>query len=122
MASIPIISWNIEGKKKKESGRSDIFDFLEFQNHCDCSHEIKRHLLLRRISMKNLGSVLKGRNFADKVHIVKAMVLPIVMYETESWIIRQAEHQRIDTFKLWCWRRPFRVPWTARISNQLILK
>ena len=89
----------------------------------DCSHKIKRHLLLGRKSMTNLGSVLKSRDITlpTKVHIVKAMVFPVVMYRYESWTINKAEHWRIDAFELWCWRRLLRVPWTAR-SNQSIWK
>ena len=90
----------------------------------DCSHEIKRHLLLGRKAMTNLDSVLKTRDITllTKVHIVKAMGFPVVMYECESWTIKKAECQRIDAFELWCWRRLLRVPWTARRSNQSILK
>ena len=90
----------------------------------DCSHEMKRHLLLGRKVMINLDSMLKSRDITlpTKVHLVKAMVLPVVMYGCESWTIKKAEHQRTDTFELWCWRRLLRVPWTARRSNQSILK
>ena len=90
----------------------------------DCSHEIKRRLLLGRKVMTNLDSTLKSKDITlpTKLHLVKAMVFPIVMYGCESWIIKNAEHQRIDTFELWCWRRLLRVPWTARRSNQSILK
>ena len=90
----------------------------------DCTHEIKRHLLLRIKAMTNLDRVLKSRDITllTKVHIVKAMVFPIVMYGYESWTIKKAECQRIDAFELWCWRRLLRVPWTARRSNQSILK
>ena len=90
----------------------------------DCSHEIKRHLLLWRRAMVNLGSVLKSRDItlSTNVHIVKAMVFPVVMYRCESWTIKKTECWRIDTFELWCWKRPLKVPWTARISNQSILK
>ena len=90
----------------------------------DCSHEIKRHLLLGRKVMTNLDSILKNRDFTlpTKVRLVKAMVFPVVMYGCESWTIKKAEHPRIDTFELWCWRRLLRVPWTARRSNQSILK
>ena len=89
----------------------------------DCSHEIKRHLLLGNKAMTNLDSILKNRDttLPTKVHIVKAMVFPLVIYSYESWTIKNAEHQRIDAFKLWCWRRLLRIPWTAR-SNQTILK
>ena len=88
----------------------------------DCSHEIKRHLLLGRKAMTNLDSLLKSRNVTllTKVYLVKVMVFPVVMCVCESWTIKKAEHQRIDAFKLWCWRRLFRVPWTARRSNQSI--
>ena len=90
----------------------------------DCSHEIKRHLLLGRKAMTNLNSILKSRDItlSTKVHLVKTMVFPVVMYGCESWTIKKAEHQRIDAFELWCWRRLLRVPWTARRSNQSILK
>ena len=90
----------------------------------DCSHEIKRHLLFGRIAMMNLDSVLKSRDITlpTKVHIIKAMVFPAVMYGCESWTIKKAKRRRIDAFELWCWRRLLRVPWTARRSNQSILK
>ena len=90
----------------------------------DCSHETKRLLLLGRKSMTNLDSILKSRDITlpTKVHIVKAMVFPVVMYGCESWTIKKAEHQRTDAFKLWCWRRLLRVPWTAKRSTQSILK
>ena len=90
----------------------------------DCSHEVKRRLLLGRKGMTNLDSVFKSRDitFPTKVHLVKAMVFPVVMYEFESWTIKKAEGRRIDAFELWCWRRLLRVPWTARRSNQSILK
>jgi len=90
----------------------------------DCSHEIKRHLLLRRKVMTNLDSVLKSRDISlpIKVHLVKAMVFPVVMYGCESWTVKKAERHRIDVFELWCWRRLLRIPWTARRSNQSILK
>ena len=90
----------------------------------DCSHEIKRCLLLARKVMTNLDSLLKSRDITlpTKVHVVKAMVFPVVMYGYESWTIKKAEHQRIDAFDLWCWRRLLKVPWTARRSNQFILK
>ena len=90
----------------------------------DCCHEIKRHLFFGRKVMSNLDSILKSRDItlSTKVNIVKAMVFPVVMYGCESWTIKKAEHQRIDAFKLWCWRRLLRVPWTARRSNQSILK
>ena len=90
----------------------------------DCSHEIKRRLLLGRKAMTHLDSILKSRDITlpTKVHLVKAMVFPVVMYECESWTIKKAEHRRIDAFELWCWRRLLRVPWTARRSSQSILK
>ena len=90
----------------------------------DCSHEIKRRLLLGRKVMTNLGSILKSRDITlpTKVPLVKAMVFPVVMYGCESWSVKKAERQRIDAFELWCWRRLLRVPWTARRSNQSILK
>ena len=90
----------------------------------DCSHEIKRHLLLGRKVMTNLDSILKSRDItlSTKIHLVKALVFPLVMYGCESWTIKKAEHRRIDVFELWCWRRLLRVPWTARRSNQSILK
>ena len=90
----------------------------------DCSHDIKRHLLLGRKVMTNLDSKLKSRDITlpTKVGLVKAMALPVVMYGCESWTVKKAEHRKIDAFELWCWRRLLRVPWTARISNQSILK
>ena len=90
----------------------------------DCSHEIKRHLLLGRKVMTNLDSIFKSRDITlpTKVHLVKAMVFPVVMYGRESWTVKKAEHRRIDAFELWCWRRLLRVPWTARRYNQSILK
>ena len=90
----------------------------------DCSHGIKRRLLLGRKSMTNLNSILKSRDITlpTKVRLVKAMVFPVVMYGSKSWTTKKAEHQRIDAFELWCWRRLLRVPWTARRSNQSILK
>ena len=90
----------------------------------DCSHEIKRHLLLGRKAITNLNSTLKSRDITllTKFHLVKAMVFPVVIYGCESWTIKKAERQRIDAFELWCWRRLLRVPWTARRSNQSILK
>ena len=100
--------------------------FLGLQNHqrWGCSHEIKRHLLLGRKVMTNLDSILKSKDITlpIKVNLVKPMVFPVVMYECESWTIKRAEHQRIDAFELWCWRRLLRVPWTARRSNQSIPK
>ena len=97
---------------------------LQITANGDCSHEIKRCLLLGRQAMTNLDSILKSRDIAlpTKVCLIKAMVFPVVVYRCESWTIKKAEHQRIDAFELWCWKRLFRVPWTARRSNQSILK
>ena len=120
MASGPITSWQIDGETVSD------FIFLGSQITADgnCSHEIRRYLLLGRKVMTNLDSILKSRDITlpTKIHLVKAMVFPVVMYGCESWTIKKAEHQRIDAFDLWCWRRCFRVPWTARRSNQSILK
>ena len=108
------------------SGNSDRLHFWgsKITADCDCSHEIKRCLLLGRKIMTNLESILKGRDITlpIKVHLVKAMVFPVVMYGCESWTIKRAESQRAYAFELWCWRRLLRVPWTARRSNQSILK
>ena len=102
------------------------FIFLDSKTtpDCDYSHEIKRHLLLGRKAMTNLDSILKSRDITlpTKVHLVKAMFFPVVLYGCECWTIKKAEHQRIDAFELWCWRRLLRVPWTARRSNQSIIK
>ena len=105
-----------------KSGNSDRFYFLGLQNHC--SHEIKRHLFLGKKAMTNLDSALEIRDVTlpTKVHVVKAMVFPVVMYGCDSWTIKKTEHQRIDAFKLWCWRRLLGVPWTSRRSNQSTLK
>ena len=123
MASGPITSWQIDGETV---GTVADFIFLGYKitAHGDCSHEIKRHLLLGRKVMTNLDSILKSRDITlpTKVHLVKAMVFPVVMYGCESWTVKKAECQRIDAFELWCWRRLLRVPWTARRSNQSILK
>ena len=110
----------------QKNGNSDRFLFLGFRitaNH-DCSHEINRHLLLGRSTVTSLDRVLKSRNITwpTKVHIIKAVVFPVVIYGCESWIIRKAEHQRIDASELWCWRRLLRLPWTPRRSKQPILK
>ena len=101
-----------------------IFFCFKITSDGDCSNEIKRHLLLGRKVMPNLDSILKSRDItlSTKVRLVKAMVFPVVMYGCESWTVKKAEHKRIDAFELWCWRRLFRVPWTARRSNQSILK
>ena len=108
-----------------KGGSSDRFPLLGLQNHCsDCSHEIRRLVLLGRKAMTNLNSVLKSRDITlpTKVHIVKAMVFPVVMCSCESWTVTKAEHQRIEAFKLWCWRRLLKVPWTARRLSQPILR
>ena len=120
MASGPITSWEIDG----ETVSDFIFWGSKITASGDCSHEIKRHLLLGRKVMTNLDSVLKSRDITlpTKVLLVKAMVFPVVMYGCERWTVKKAEHQRIDAFELWCWRRLLRVPWTARRSNQSILK
>ena len=123
MASGPITSLQIDGETM-ETARD--FNFLVSKITADgnCSHEIKRCLLLGRKAMNNLDSILKSRHITlpTKVHLAKAMVFPAVMYGYESWTIKKAECQRIDAFELWCWRRHLRVPWTARRSNQSILK
>ena len=123
MASGPITSWQIDGETM-ETVRYFIFLGSKITVDGDCSHEIKRCLLLGRKAMTNLDSILKNRDVTllTKVCIVKAMVFQVVMYECVSWTIKKAEHQRIDAFELWCWRRLLRVPWTARRSNQSILK
>ena len=123
MASGPITSWQIDGETK-ETVRDFIFLDSKITADGDCHHEIKRRLLLGRKVMTNLDSILKSRDVTlpTKVHIVKAIVFPVVMYGCESWTIKKAERQRIDAFELWCWRRLWRVPWTARRSNQSILK
>ena len=123
MASSPITSWQTDGET---NGNSDRLNFLgsKITAGGDCSHEIKRRLLLGRKAMTNLDSILKSRDItlSTKVHLVKAMVFPVVMYGCERWTIKEAERQRIDTFELWHWRRLLGVPWTARRSNQCILK
>ena len=123
MASGPITSWEIDGETV-ETVSDFIFLGSKITADGDCSHEIKRLLLLGRKVMTNLDSVLKSRDITlpTKFHLVKAMVFPVVMYGCESWTIKKAERQRIDVFKLWYWRRLLRVPWTARRSNQSILK
>ena len=119
----PIISWQIDGETM-ETVADFIFSGSKISADGDCSHEIKRYLLLGRKVMTNLDSIFKIRDITlpTKVHLVKAMVYPVVMYGCESWAIRKAEHRRTDAFELWCWRRLLRVPWTARGSNQSILK
>ena len=120
MASGHITSWQIDGET--------VADFLFLGSKLtadgDCSHEIERRLLHERKVLTNLDSILKSRDITllTKVHLVNAMVFPVVMYGCESWTVKKAEHRRIDAFELWCWRRPLRVPWTARRSNQSILK
>ena len=120
MASGPITSWEIDG----ETVRDLILGGSKITADGDCSREIKRHLFLGRKAMTNLHSILKSRDITlpTKVHLVKAMVFPVVMYGCESWTVKKAEHRKIDAFELWCWRRFLRVPWTARRSNQSILK
>ena len=120
MASGPITSWEIDG----ETVSDFIFLGSKITADGDCSLEIKRHLLLGRKVMTNLDSIFKSRDITlpTKVHLVKAMVFPVVMYGCESWTIKKAEHRRIDASELWCWRRLLRVSWTARRSNQSILK
>ena len=120
MASGPITSWEIDG----ETVSDFILGGSKITSDGDCSHEIKRCLLLGRKIMTNLDSVLKNRDITlpTKIYLVKAMFFPVVMYGCESWTVKKAEHQIIDAFELWCWRRLLRVPWTARRSNQSILK
>ena len=123
MTSDPITSWEIDGETVET-----VVDFILLGSRItadgDCSHEIKRHLLLERRVVTNLDSILKSRDITlpTKVHLVKAMVFPVVMYGCENWTVNKAEPQRIDAFELWCWRRLLRVPWTARRSNQSMLK
>ena len=123
MASGPITSWEIDGETVET-----VSDFIVLGSKItadgDCSHEIKRRLLLGRKVMTNLDSIFKSRDITlpTKVRLVKAMVFPVVMYGCESWTVKKAELRRIDAFELWFWRRPLRVPWTARRSNQSILK
>ena len=123
MVSSPITSWKIDGETV-ESVAGFIFLGSKITADGDCSHEIKRHLFLGRKVMTNLDSIFKSIDITllTKVHLVKAIVFPVVMYGCESWIVKKAECQRIDAFELWCWRRLLRVPWTARRSNQSILK
>ena len=123
MASGPITSWEIDGETV-ETISDFIFWGSKITADGDCSHGIKRCLLLGRRVMTNLDSILRSRDITlpAKVRLVKAMVFPVVMYGCESWTVKKAEHQRIDAFELWCWRRLLRVPWTARRSNQSILK
>jgi len=120
MASGPITSWEIDG----ETVADFILGGSKITADGDCSQEIKRHLLLGRKVMTNLDSILKSRDItlSTKVHLVKAMVFPVVMYGCESWTIKKAEHRRIDAFELRCWRRLLRVPWTTRRSNKSMVK
>ena len=121
MESAPITSWQIDGETAET-----VADFLgsKITADGDCSHQIKRFLPFGRKVMTNRDSILKSRDITlpTKVHLVKAMVFPVVMYGCESWTVKKAECRRIDAFELWCWRRLLRVPWTARTSNQSILK
>ena len=123
MASGPITSWEID-MERVETVANFILGGSKITADGDCSHEIKRYLLLGRKVMTNLDSILKSRDITllTKVNLVKAMVFPVVMYGCENWTIKKAEHRRIDAFELWCWRKLLRVPWTARKSNQSILK
>ena len=123
MASGPITSWGIDGETV-ETVSDFILGGSKITANGDCSHEIKGRLHLGRKVMTNLDSILKSRDITlpTKVHLVKAMVFPVVLYGYESWTVKKAEHQKIDAFKLWCWGRLLRVPWTARRSNQSILK
>ena len=123
LASGPITSWEIDGETV-ETVSDFIFLGSTITADGDCSHEIKGRLLLGRKVMTNLDSILKSRDITlpTKVHLVKAMIFPVVMYGCESWTVKKAERQRIDAFEVWCWRRLLRVPWTARRSNQSILK
>ena len=123
MAPGPITSWQIDGETV-ETVADFIYLGFKITVDGDCNHEIKRNLLLRRKAMINLNSILKSRDITlpTKVHLVKAMVFPVVVYGCESWTINKAEHQRIDAFELWCWRRLLRVLWTTRRSNQSVLK
>ena len=123
MASGPITSWQIDGETV-ETVSDFILGASKITADGDCSHEIKRRLLLGRKVNTNLDSIFKSRDniLLTKVRLVKAMVFPVVMYGCESWTVKNADHQRIDAFELWCWRRLLRVPWTARRSNQSILK
>ena len=123
MTSGPITSWQIDGETM-ETMTDFILGGFKITADGDCSDEIKRHLILGRKAMTNLDSVLKSRDITlpTMVHLVKAMVFPVVMYGCESWTIKKAECQRIDAFELWCWRRLLRLPWTAQRSNQSILR
>ena len=123
MVSGPITSWELDGETV-ETVSDFILGGSKITTDRDCTHEIKRYLLLERKVMTNLDSIFKSRHITlpAKVHLVKALVFPVVMYGCESWTVKKAEHRRIDAFELWCWRRLLRVPWTTRRSNQSILK
>ena len=123
MAFSPITSWQIDGETV-ETVTDFIFLGSKITADGDCSHEINRRLILGRKAMTNLDSILKSRDITlpTMVHLVKAMVFPVFMYGCESWTVKKAECQTIDAFEVWCWRRVLRVPWTARRSNQFILK
>jgi len=123
MASSPITSWEIDGETVETVSAFNFWG-SKITSDGDCSHEIKRRLLLGRKVITNLDSILKSKDITlpTKVLPVKATVFPVVMYGCESWTVKKAEHRRIDAFELWCWRRFLRVPWTARRSNQSILK
>ena len=123
MASSPITSWQLDGETM-ETVSDFILGGSKITADGDCSHEIKRRLLLARKIMTNLDGILKSRDntLPTKVLLVKVLVLSVVVYGCESWNVKKAEHQKIDAFELWCWKRLLRVPWTARISNQSILK
>ena len=123
MASVPITSWKIDGETV-ETVSDFIFLGSKITADGDCSHAIKRRLLLGRKVMTNLDSIFKSRDITlpKKVHLVKAMVFPVVMYGCESWTVKKAEHRRIDAFELWCWRRLLKGPWTVKRPNLSILK
>ena len=123
MASGPVTSWQIDGETM-ETVRDFILLGSKITADGDCSHEIKRHLFLGRKVMTNLDSILKSRDITlpTNVHVVNAMIFPVVMYGYKSWTMKKSECQRIDAFELWCWRRLLRVPWTSRRSKQSILK
>ena len=123
MVSSPMTSWQIDGETM-ETMRDFILGGAKITADDDCSHEIKRHLLLGRKVMTKLNSILKSRDITllTKAHLVKVMVFPVVKYECKSWTVKKAERRRIDAFELWCWRRLLRAPWTARRSSQSILQ
>ena len=123
MSSGPITSWEIDGKAE-ETVSDFILGGSKITADGDCSHEIQRRLLLGRKVMTNLDSIFKSRDITlpTKVRLIKAMVFPVVTYRCESWTVKKAGHQRTDAFELWCWRKLLRVPWTARRSNESILK